>query len=55
MLVNIVTTGLFTVNIGLDGGELLFAGGMDVSELPGEMRQTKVKILVWSSGNIQCP
>jgi len=27
---------------------------MDVSELPGEMRQTKVKFLVWSSENMQC-
>jgi len=27
LVVNIVTTGLFRVNIGLDGGALLFAGG----------------------------
>ena len=29
--------------------------GMDMSELPGEMRKTKVKILVWSSKNMQWP
>ena len=26
-----------------------------MEELPGEMRQSKVKILVWSSENMQCP
>jgi hypothetical protein len=41
----ILTTGICRVNIGLDRGAVI-CWGMDVSELPGELRQTKVKILV---------
>ena len=52
MVVIIETTVLFRANIVLNGGELLFAVGMDVSVLQSEMRQTKVEILVWSYENM---
>jgi len=54
LVVNIVTTGFFRVNIGLNGGALLFAGGWTCLN-SGEMCLTKVKILIWSSENMQCP
>ena len=45
LVVNIVTTGLFRVNIGLDGGALLFAGGWTCRNYL--VKCTKLKFKFW--------
>jgi len=45
LVVNIVTTGLFRVNIGLDGGALLFAGGTTCRNY--QVKCAKLKLKFW--------
>jgi len=54
-VVNIVTTGLLRVNIGFDGGALLFSRGWTCRNYQKKCTKLKVKILLWSSENMQCP
>jgi hypothetical protein len=45
LMVNIVTTGLFRANIGLDGGVLLFAGGWTCQYY--QVQCAKLKFKFW--------
>jgi hypothetical protein len=45
LVVNIVTTGLFRVNIDLDGGALLFAGGWTCRN--DQVKCAKQKLKFW--------
>ena len=45
LVVNIVITGLFRVNIGLDGGALLFAGGWTCRNY--QVKCGKLKLKFW--------
>jgi len=45
LVVNVVTTRLFRVNIGLDGGALLFAGGWTFRNY--QVKCAKLKLKFW--------